>query len=176
MDCLSLSVVVSYRKNGTRRKREERYMTLLITLLGASLILVALRDIFDTLFHPNGRGMLSRSLPRLLWGSVRRIGGNYPLVQELCGPVTLLTVIASWAVLIAIGWALVFWPHLVGGFSLAPELNPSARGGFVDALYLSLVTLTTLGYGDITPTGDWLKALVPLEALVGFGLLTASLS
>ena len=151
-------------------------MTILLSLLGAGLILVALRDIFDTLFHPSGKGMLSRALPRFLWRGVRRIGGRYPLAQELCGPVTLLAVIASWAALLAVGWALVFWPHLARGFLHAPGLSSSAQGGFVDALYLSLVTLTTLGYGDITPTSSWLKVLVPFEALVGFGLLTASLS
>ena len=151
-------------------------MTLLLSLLGAGLILVALRDIFDTLFHPSGKGMLSRALPRFLWRGVRRIGGRYPLAQELCGPVTLLAVIASWAALLAVGWAFVFWPHLARGFLLAPGLSSSAQGGFVDALYISLVTLTTLGYGDITPTSSWLKVLVPFEALVGFGLLTASLS
>ena len=151
-------------------------MTLLLSLLGTGLILIALRDIFDTLFHPSGKGMLSRALPRFLWRVVRRIGDRYPLVQELCGPVTLLAVIASWTTLLALGWAFVFWPHLARGFLLAPGLSSSAQGGLVDALYLSLVTLTTLGYGDITPTNGWLKVLVPLEALVGFGLLTASLS
>jgi Ion channel len=151
-------------------------VTLLLSLLGAGLILVALRDIFDTLFHPSGKGMLSRALPRFLWRGVRRIGGRYPLAQELCGPVTLLAVIASWAALLAVGWAFVFWPHLARGFLLAPGLSSSAQGGFIDALYISLVTLTTLGYGDITPTSSWLKVLVPFEALVGFGLLTASLS
>ena len=151
-------------------------MTLLLSLLGAGLILVALRDIFDTLFHPSGKGMLSRALPRFLWRGVRRIGDRYPLTQELCGPVTLLAVIASWAALLALGWAFVFWPHLARGFLLAPGLSSSAQGGFIDALYISLVTLTTLGYGDITPTSSWLKVLVPFEALVGFGLLTASLS
>lgn len=151
-------------------------MTLLLSLLGAGLLLFALRDIFDTLFHPSGKGMLSRALPRLLWHGVRRIGVRYPLAQELCGPVTLLSVIVSWATLLAVGWTLVFWPHLAEGFVLASEPNSSAHGGFVDALYLSLVTLTTLGYGDITPTTGWLKVLVPLEAMVGFGLLSASLS
>jgi hypothetical protein len=38
------------------------------------------------------------------------------------------------------------------------------------------VTLATLGYGDIVPTSDLLRVLVPLEALVGFALLTAALS
>ncbi len=151
-------------------------MTLLLSLLGAGLILFALRDIFDTLFHPSGKGMLSRTLPRPLWRGVRRFGAHYPVVREVCGPVTLLAVIASWAVLLAVGWALIFWPHLPSEFSFNPGPGPSLHGGFVDALYLSLVTLTTLGFGDIAPTSGWLRVLVPLEAMIGFGLLTASLS
>ena len=151
-------------------------MALFLSLLGAGLILFALRDIFDTLFHPSGKGMLSRALPRPLWRGARRIGTRFPLVRELCGPVALLVVIASWATLLALGYAFVFWPHLSEGFLLAPGLNPSSHGGFVDALYLSLVTLTTLGFGDIAPSSGWLRVLVPFEALVGFGLLTASLS
>jgi hypothetical protein len=87
-------------------------VTLLLSLLGAGLILIALRDIFDTLFHSSGKGMLGRALPRILWCGIRRIGDRYPLAQELCGPVTLLAVIASWPALLAVGWAFVFWPHL----------------------------------------------------------------
>jgi hypothetical protein len=151
-------------------------VTLLLSLLGIGFIFVALRDIFDTLFHPSGKGMLSRALPRPLWRGARWIGAYYPTARELCGPVALLAVIASWVVLLAVGWALVLWPHLTEGFSFDPELTPSTRGRFIDALYLSLVTLTTLGFGDIAPASGWLRVLVPLEAAIGLVLLTAGLS
>jgi len=58
----------------------------------------------------------------------------------------------------------------------APGLESSSRGGFVDSFYLSLVALTTLGFGDIAPTSVLLKVLVPLEAVIGFALLSASIS
>lgn len=35
-------------------------MDVVWTLLGAALIALALRDIFDVLFHPLGRGMVAR--------------------------------------------------------------------------------------------------------------------
>ncbi len=151
-------------------------MALFFSLLGAGLIFFALRDIFDTLFHPSGKGVLSRALPRPLWRGVRRLATHVPLIRELCGPVALLVVIVSWTTLLTLGYAFVFWPHLPEGFLLATGLTSSSHGGFVDALYLSLVTLTTLGFGDIVPSSGWLRVLVPFEALVGFGLLTASLS
>jgi hypothetical protein len=89
----------------------------------------------------------------------------------------LLTILMSWAVLLALGWALVLWPHFPDGFRFAAELGPPAdQQSFIDALYMSLVTLGTIGYGDISPATDLLRLLVPLEALVGFALLTASVS
>lgn len=43
----------------------------------------------------------------------------------------------------------------------------------VDSIYLSLVTITTLGFGDITPSTDLGKIIVSLEAL--FGIITIGL-
>lgn len=46
-----------------------------------------------------------------------------------------------------------------------------------DAFYFSIVTLTTLGYGDITLSGDW-QLLSGLESMIGiimFGMTTALL-
>lgn len=49
----------------------------------------------------------------------------------------------------------------------------------VDGIYLSLVTITTLGFGDITPSTELGKIIVSLEALAGvinIGLFLNSLS
>ena len=39
-----------------------------------------------------------------------------------------------------------------------------------------MVTLGTLGYGEMTPQTTWLRIVAPLEGLVGFALFTASVS
>jgi len=38
------------------------------------------------------------------------------------------------------------------------------------------VTITTLGFADVIPHAGWLRGVAPLEALLGFGLLSASIS
>lgn len=140
------------------------------------MIVAALRDIFQELFRPSGGGVLSRSLMSLVWRTYRHIARLRPSALEMAGPSILIAVIAGWTTLLIGGWALIYWPRLPGKFLLSTGLDPSANGGFIDALYVSAVTLTTLGYGDITPTIGWLRILAPMQALVGFGLLTAAIS
>lgn len=151
-------------------------MTVLATLFGVGLVFLALREVFQQLFTPNGGGSSSRALMRAVWRVFRRVAVYRTGLLAFAGPVTFLAVIASWSVLLVVGWALVFWTRMPEGFLYAPGLEDPARGGFLEALYLSLVTLATLGYGDIVPTSDLLRLLIPLEALIGFGLFTAAVS
>jgi Ion channel len=145
--------------------------TVVLTAVALVLIAVALRDVFDTLFHETGRAVLSTVVTRAVWRTFRRLGGRRRLA--LAGPVSLIAVVMSWAALLVVGWALLLMPHMPDAFTL----TTGARSGrVVESLYLSLVTLTTVGFGDIAPAEGWLRLVAPLEALIGFGLLTASVS
>jgi len=147
-------------------------MTWLPMLAGAVLILLILRDLFHTLWHPTRHGGLSRLVMMSTWwlsarwGVPRRPAG-------LAGPLGMVTVLAAW---VAVGWALIYWPHLPEDFSYATGLVPAEHAGPLDALYISLVTLATLGLGDIAPASGWLRVLAPMEALVGFVLLSATVA
>jgi hypothetical protein len=143
------------------------------TAAGVGLIALAGRDVFDALFHPEGRSTLARTIMRGVWGVLGRRGRGRPAFV-LAGPLGLVLVFASWAGLLVAGWTLVFLPHVPEGFHRAT--GGAADGDLVEALNVSLVTLTTLGFGDITPDDAWLRVVVPIEALVGFGLLSASIS
>ncbi|WP_209307556.1 potassium channel family protein [Geodermatophilus sp. DF01-2] len=94
----------------------------------------------------------------------------------LSGPLGMVLVVLTWAILVVIGGALVHWPHLDDGFSLGSGLDPDRRGGFLDAVYVSLVTTATLGFGDIVPTAAWLRVVLPIQAFIGFALLTAAVT
>jgi hypothetical protein len=53
-------------------------------------------------------------------------------------------------------------------FTSAVSGQPAAvPGGYWRFLYLSAVTITTLGFGDIVPTTVWSRLLVGLEAVLG---------
>jgi hypothetical protein len=146
------------------------------TLLGIALIGLALRDIFDVLFHPLGRGMIARRVVRGISRLARRVAPRVRTVGILGGPVSYVAVVATWAALLAFGWAFVFLPQLPAGFTFDPALDPAEHAGFLDALYVSLVNLTSLGYGDIAPATATLRVLGPVETIFGLGVLTASIS
>jgi len=149
---------------------------IVLTVAGVVLIVVALRDIFDVLFHPLGRGMIARRVVRGVATLARRRPGRSGTLGLLVGPISYIAVIATWAALLTVGWALVFLPQLPQGFHFDPGLDPSQHSGFLDAVYVSLVNLTSLGYGDISPAASLLRILGPVETFFGLGLLTASIS
>lgn len=60
-------------------------------------------------------------------------------------------------VMIQTGW----WGTLEGSFD----------GSLLDCVYFSFTTFTTLGFGDINPTGE-LRFLVGIESLTGLVLIT----
>lgn len=68
----------------------------------------------------------------------------------------------------------------INGFVAAKEGFPSeASGDFGRMLYFSVVTITTLGYGDVVPITDFNRFLVGLESILGLvliGLFLNSLS
>ena len=143
---------------------------------GAALILVAMRDVFNTLFHPHGRGVVSEALIRGTWHAWHRLARGRETTLSFAGPTAFLIVVSSWVTLVIVGFALIMLPHLPEEFLLAGGLRPGTTGSFVDAVYLSMVNLTSLGYGDVVAKHDVLRLLGPTETIVGLGILTASIS
>lgn len=168
----------------SRRTVERRYrfwnewgsVNLLITLAGAGLIAVGLYDQYRTLFQPSGRGVVSKHVAHATWQSVRRLAARHPAILSMGGPLAFISSVIVWGTLMIVGFALVYYPWMPEGFVYDPGLVPSETSGFLDALYLSIVTAATVGFGDITPASSWLQIVVPLQALNGFLIWTATIS
>ncbi|MCE7080386.1 potassium channel family protein [Streptomyces sp. ST2-7A] len=153
-------------------------MDIAVMLLGAALIALVARDLFHTLWHPTRHGGMSRLTMAALWRISRSLPrrGRERGPGGLVGPLGMVTVIFLWGVLGALGWALLYWPNLPEFFIFDSSLDPTEHSGFLDAAYMSLVALTTLGLGDVAPSDGWLRLAVPVEAMFGFVLLTAVVS
>ncbi len=151
-------------------------MEVIWVVAGTAVILATLHDIFATLFHPLGRGHIGHRVVELVSRAGHRLAPRFESATVLIGPVGYVVVVASWAALLIFGWALIFLPYLPEGFAFAPGLSPEDHSGFMDALYISLVNLTSLGYGDISPEASLLRILGPIETLFGLSLVTASVS
>ncbi len=69
--------------------------------------------------------------------------------------------------LIGVTWALTYIAIDILDPTAFEQLAVSAWAGGTDYVYFSFVTLTTLGYGDISPDGNFVRIWAVLEAGVG---------
>lgn len=148
-------------------------MDVVLTLAGIAVIVIGLRDMFHTLLHPTGQGRLSALVLSGVW-KISRASGHR--VGSIVGPAAMVAVILVWVGLQLLGWALIYLPHVPDGFVYSSGVDPSDYPDVIEAVYLSAVTLSTLGYGDMVATDPWIRVASPLEALTGFALLTAALT
>lgn len=144
--------------------------SIVITLLGVAIIAYGLADIFLTLVHPHARGRLTRAIFAGVWQSTARLGSR---ARAAAGPIAAIAVLVTWASAQAVGWALVYLPHVPDGFLYVDGIDPGDYVNFFEALYFSLVSLSTVGFGEMVPTDPWIRAVSPIQAVTGFALLTA---
>ncbi|GGZ92082.1 two pore domain potassium channel family protein [Streptomyces echinoruber] len=147
----------------------------MISLVGTGLVMITLRDLFHTLWHPTRHGGLSRLVMTTLWRLARRLRARRRVVG-LAGPLAMVTVAGMWAATVVLGWAVIHWPHMPGAFTFSPGSEAAQEPALLDSVHPSLVLVTTLELGDIAPGEGRLRLMSPLESLVGFALLTATVS
>jgi uncharacterized protein YjbI with pentapeptide repeats len=56
------------------------------------------------------------------------------------------------------------------------ELDPGEHATALTPLYYSVVTLTTLGYGDVLPASGWAQVVAMVEVIIGYVMLGGLLS
>ena len=126
----------------------------------ATLVAVSLA----VLVHYEGLIQISRRLPRL--HGLQRIRVLYAILSVLA-----LHVAEIWLFGITL-WLLLYWPAC--GY-IAAGAVVHGQFGFLDAIYHSATTFTTLGFGDLVPVGP-IRFLSGTEALTGFVLIAWSAS
>lgn len=141
---------------------------------GALTIAVVLYDVFRTIFHAQGRGgPLNRRMNRAIWGLARRV---VPHGREdtlgFVGPILICATLLLWVTTLIAGFTLVYFPE-IDSFLVS---TGSLRTPWLEALYFSAYTASTLGIGDLIPDTSGMRLLSTLQALLGFALVSVSVT
>lgn len=123
-------------------------------LVNSLVVIVAVIIHYEFLYR------LTLLVPRL------RIRHRFRIVLGVCGA------LIAHAVEV---WVFAFTYFLMQRSSGWGRLEGNSDGGLLDCVYFSFTTFTTLGFGDIHPTGN-LRYLTGIEALTGLVLITWSAS
>jgi hypothetical protein len=145
----------------------------LVAGFGALWVVVIVWDAFEAIVLPRRvtRWLRpTRFFYRATWrvwsavGRRLRAGGRRETYLSFYGPLSLLVLLALWALSLIVAFGL-----LQTGSGVA--LNVPGGGSLTDHLYLSGTTFFTLGLGDVAPVSVLGRTLVVVEAGIGFAFL-----
>ncbi len=154
-------------------------MAALIAAGSILLILIVLLDTFETMLLPRRvrrQFRFARMFYLYSWAPcaaiARRIRSDKRrnTLLSMYGPLSILVLIAIWAVALILGFALLHWAI---GTPLGGQVGILGLGTYA---YFSGVTFFTLGYGDVIPVGSPGRFLAVVETGTGFGFLALVIS
>lgn len=148
--------------------------------VGIFLICIGLIDIVLTILNYEGYSYLTKSYYRVIWKIMqflyRPFGPSLKRrIQTLVIPFLIIATLGLWLCLEIVGFALVYMPY-INSSGFRTDLGITAKKPFWEALYLSGVTMTTLGYGDISPRTPFFQIIAFIQGFFGFGIITISVS
>ena len=168
---------------GEAEEKDERFSKwrserVVLLLLGVSVLGYLGADVYLTVFHATGRGgPATRIVSRLVWAAFRRLGVRDDGVRRaellaLSGPTVVVLTLFVWMVSLVVGYALIYLPYM-GSYLVSPG---SLRTHWVEALYYSGYTASTVGLGDLIADHEALRLLTVMEAMSGFALVTVGVT
>jgi hypothetical protein len=149
-------------------------VSVIVGVVSLVVIVLVLWDVFETIILPRRVSrpfrparFVYRSTWRLVSHFARRMANSNRRENLLAyyGPLVLLLLLATWAILLIIGYAGLFW-----AFG-SPLTAPEGTVNFGTDLYLSATTFFTLGLGDVLPRSGIARLLAVIEVANGFGLI-----
>jgi hypothetical protein len=172
--------LLPFRENARQKiHRDNINMAIFAIIIGIALITIVLWDAFETVVLPRRvtrRIRLARLFYRYTWKlwsalchsmfSERHLE-NY---LSFYGPLSLLFLLAVWASILVTGFGFLYW---------APgDAIRVVRGNvdFTTCVYFSGTSFFTLGSSDVIPQTLFARALMVIEAGLGFGFLAVVIS
>lgn len=90
------------------------------------------------------------------------------------GQVTSIDSLILIRILLTLGTIIFIYSGLI--FQVEHPNNPEDFGTFLDAVYFAVVTMTTVGYGDVTPVSEAGRGLTVMMILTGIALIPTQIS
>jgi len=145
---------------------------------GAVVILFVLVDVFLTVLYARaGTGILSARLARTLWRLFkpfsRLFGARRGKVLSFCAPSVLVSLVGSWALLLALGTGLMLHPALGTGIRYSHGETPR---DFASAVYAGATSLSFISEGEFVPETSRYRLLYLFNSLVGVSVMTLTLT
>jgi hypothetical protein len=144
-------------------------------IAGILCLISALLDAFETVILPRratARFRFTRLFYRSTWYPWRGLAlrvrheRKRETMLSFYGPFSLVLLIGGWAVLLIIGFALIY-----NAFPMAFTDPRGPQHPFLSNLYASGTTIFTLGLGDVVPRTLAVRGLVVMEAGIGLGFV-----
>ncbi len=148
---------------------------------GAGFCLGVVLDAFQTIIlprRPAGRFRITRLFYVMTWQPWCWMADRAPRrvreqIYSIYGPISLLLLLVLWAVLLVMGFALVY---LGSGSPFTDPMHVANRlpdwlNHLRTCVYVSGTTLFTLGLGDVTPQNHLARAVVVVECGTGLGFV-----
>jgi hypothetical protein len=157
---ISVTVLVGLHTSGARRRRIN---------IAAGLLLVGLLSAIGQAINDNHQvkavsffivAMLLALTAMAILGRILR--HRHVSIETMFGAVDVYILIGLFFSSLFLGIALASSTFHLGPFLAQPGPHNSS-----DYVYLSFITLTTVGFGDLTPYTDLARSVVVLEALLG---------
>jgi hypothetical protein len=145
--------------------------------LGVLVVVVTGYDLFQAIVLPRpavARLLFTPGLVRIAWHGWRRLARllhrprRAEAMRGAFGPLMVLCLLAVWALFMLLGFGLEL-------NALRDQIRTPPRG-LGDSLYLSALSMFTLGYSTSVPVGGAARLVTGFEAAVGLGMVALVIS
>jgi hypothetical protein len=151
----------------------------LLTIVGTGLVFLVAYDVYATILHARARsGPIGETLNRAAWCFARSLAFRLSRPRRhrllnVVGPLLLPSLIIIYLVLLITGFTLIYYVRMPEQFIVAPE---AAGHPWMESVYFSGITLTTVGYGDIAPHTTFMRLVALVESASGFALISLTVT
>ncbi|RYH02556.1 hypothetical protein EU805_08000 [Salipiger sp. IMCC34102] len=138
-------------------------------------------DIFLTVLDANGLSMISSRIYRGFWWVWRHFSLLLPPIARhqmlaLGAPLMIPVMIFIWLIGIVVGFTLIYYGGLLPGNLSHVVSGEHSRPELPDAFRLSVVSISTIGFVEISPSNMPYSLTVAFEAILGNLILTLVLT